>query len=146
MPQMASIVINDGQATPVAHTFAPSTSQGEVFMFEDRSGGIAIGYPSISMSYKRPAPGMNGDASNANSRVHRIRVKIAVPTLESTSAATGTGIPPAPTISHVHMQNAEWVMPEKGTLQERKNLVAYAKNLLSDANVLKVLQDQETWW
>jgi hypothetical protein len=54
-----------------------------------------------------------------------------LPVLESTSAATGSGIPPAPTIAYVLRGNIEYIMPERCTLQERKNLNAFVKNALA---------------
>jgi len=146
MPARAAITINDGQATPVAHTFSPSTEADNSSIFEDKSGGIAIGFPSIVVRMKRPGMANSGQASDAKTRVYRIDVNIAVPTLESTSASTGTGIPPAPTVAYVHRCNMQWLIPERGALQDRKNLRAFAVNLLAQANILSVVQDLEDYW
>lgn len=145
MPARANIVINDGQATPVAHTFNPS-EDGDMDLFEDKVGGIAIGFPLIAVRFRRPVAPSNGTASNANNRVYRINVNVSVPTLESTSASTGTGIPPAPTVAYVCRCNMEWLLPERSTLQERKNLRAYVANLMANADIQKVLQDLEAFW
>jgi len=145
VPARANLVINDGQATPVAHTFNPS-EDGEVDLFEDKVGGVAIGFPLIAVRFRRPVAPTNATASNANNRVYRINVNVSVPTLESTSAATGTGIPPAPTVAYICRCNMEWLLPERSTLQERKNLRAYTYNLLANADIQKVLQDLEAFW
>lgn len=145
MPARANIVINDGQTTPVAHTFNPS-EDGDMDLFEDKVGGIAIGFPLIAIRFRRPVAPSNGTASNPNNRVYRVNINVSVPTMESTSAATGTGIPPAPTVAYIHRANTEWLLPERGTLQERKNLRAYVYNLLANADILKVLQDLEAYW
>lgn len=146
MPARASITINDGKATPVAHTFSPSTEADNASLFEDKSGGIAIGFPSIMVRVRRPLPAKNGEASMANQRVYRVDLNVAVPTLESTSASTGTGIPPAPTVAYVHRCNMGWILPERGTLADRKDLRAYVANLLANAGILSVLQDLEDYW
>lgn len=145
MPARANIVINDGQTTPVAHTFNPS-EDGDMDLFEDKVGGIAIGFPLIAIRFRRPVAPANGTASNASNRVYRVNMNVSVPTMESTSAATGTGIPPAPTVAYIHRCNMEWLLPERGTLQERKNLRAYVYNLLANADIQKVLQDLEAYW
>lgn len=146
MPARANIVINDATSpTPVAHTFNP-TENGEWSLFEDRVGGIPIGFGLITMRMKRPAPAGNGTESKANARVYRIELNIAIPVLEVTSPSTGTGIQPAPTVAYILRCNMLYLLPERSSLQERKNLCAYAKNVLADANVLKVLQEVDDWF
>lgn len=145
MPARANIVINDGQTTPVAHTFNPS-EDGDMDLFEDKVGGVAIGFSLIAIRFRRPVAPSNGTASNPSNRVYRVNINVSVPTMESTSAATGTGIPPAPTVAYIHRCNMEWLLPERGTLQERKNLRAYVYNLLANADIQKVLQDLEAYW
>lgn len=145
MPARANITINDGQATPVAHTFNPA-EDGDLDIFEDKSGGIAIGFPLITVRFRRPSQPTNGSASNANQRVYRVQVNVSVPTLESTSAATGTGIPPAPTVAYVCRCNMEWMLPERSTLANRKDLRAYVYNLMANADFQKVVQDLEAFW
>lgn len=146
MPARASIVVNDGKATPVAHTFSPSSEVNGASLFEDKAGGIAIGFNSIMVSMKRPTPASNGDASNANSRAYKVMLNTAWPTLESTSASTGTGIPPAPTVAYVHRCNQTWILPERGTNADRKDLRAVVYNTLANADVRKVLEDLEDYW
>lgn len=145
MPARANIVINDGEATPVAHTFNP-TSDKDMDIFEDRAGGIAIGFPLISIRFKRPSPASNGMASSANGRVYRVHVSMAYPVLEVTSASTGTGIQPAPTVAYVLRKNEEWVLPERSTTQNRKNLRALSYNLMANTDFRKVVEDLEAFW
>lgn len=145
MPARANLVINDGEATPVAHTFNPA-EDGDLDIFEDKSGGVAIGFPLVTVRFRRPTAPSNGSASNANQRVYRIAINVAVPTLESTSASTGTGIPPAPTVAFVCRCNQDWMLPERSALQDRKNLRAYVYNLLNHADIKKVVEELEAFW
>jgi hypothetical protein len=135
MAAIASVVINDGQATPVAHTFAPVNIVGDVAKWADRSGGIALGYPIITQSLRMPTSG---------SRMYKLTQRIVVPTLEVTSPSTMTGIQPAPTLAYNLMCNVDWLLPERSTLQERKNLKAFLKNLLAHANTTTASEDFET--
>lgn len=145
MPARANITINDGETTPVAHTFNP-TYDKDMDIFEDRAGGIAIGFPLIVVRFKRPTAPVNGSASAPNSRVYRVQSNVVFPVLEVTSASTGTGIQPAPTVAYVCRHNGEWILPERSTLQNRKNLRALTYNLYGNADFRKVVEDLEAYW
>lgn len=128
MTAIAAMTINDGQATPVAHTFAPvNIDQTGVAKWADRSGGIALGFPTITFSMRQPTKA---------SRNYRVTAKVALPVLEQTSASTATGIQPAPTKAYDLLANLEFVLPERSTLAQRNDLIAYVKNFLSNAAVI----------
>lgn len=144
MPALASLVINDGAATPVAHTFNPSgPDKNGVNYFYDRSGGIAIGFPSVSLDLKEPPVAPAGTSSKSN-RVYRASVKVTMPVLEVTSASTGTGIQPAPTKGYDLVFKGEFIIPERSTLQNRKDILAYAKNALAHTFVTSLVNDLES--
>lgn len=141
MPVLAPVVINDGAATPVAHTFTPSNpDQNGTNYWYDRSGGIALGFPEISQNLREPAP--NGRVSSSD-RVHRAKIKATLPIMEVTSPTTGTGIQPAPTKAYELVFNGEFILPERSTLQNRKDILAYAKNLMAHATVSSLVLDLE---
>jgi hypothetical protein len=125
MSSIATLTLNDGATTPVAHSFAPvNIDKNGVAWFADRSGGIALGYPTISYFMRSPTK---------ESRVYKLTTKVVTPILEVTSPSTSSGIQPAPTKAYDIIFNIEAVLPERSTLQERKNAFAYAKNLLAHA-------------
>lgn len=135
MTTFANIVINDGAGTPVAHTFAPVRIDSKgVAWHSDRSGGIALGYPTISFSVKEPTKA---------SRNYRAFAKIVTPVLEVTSPSTATGIQPAPTLAYNLTANLEFIMHERSSLQERKNLNAFAKNFLNLALWTSAVENYE---
>lgn len=142
MPARAALAINDGQGTPVSHTFSP-VETADHDLFEDRSGGIPIGYPLIVYRCRRPPK--QGQVSDAN-RVYRIETNVSVPIMEVTSPSTGTGIQPAPTVAYICRHNGTWFLPERSTLQDRKNLRAYVANLYNHAEHKKVVEDLDFWW
>jgi len=88
----------------------------------DRSGGIAIGYPALTLSVRAP---------NKASRITRVQAKLVVPTLEQTSASTSTGIQPAPTKAYDCTMNLEFMLPERSTLAERTALFNLACSLFA---------------
>lgn len=143
MSALANVVISDGAASPVSHTFKPvNIDAQDVAHFNDVVSGIPLGFGRLSVSLKVPNASLS-PGSNSKSTVYRARMKIEIPTMEVTSAATGSGIQPAPTVSHTTMFNGEFVLPSRGTLQERKDILAYAKNLLSHALATSVVVDLE---
>lgn len=135
MPTFGNVVINDGQGTPVAHTFAPVNLIGNAANFADRVGGISVGYPTILISLTPPSK---------TSRLYKARLRIVVPTLETISNSTMSGIAPAPTKAYDSTVDMMFFMPERSTLSDRKNILAYAKNLLAHATVTSVIENNET--
>jgi len=128
MSAIAPIVINDGQGTPLAHTFAPVTIDAAgVAKWADRSGGISVGFPGLTYSLKSPS-----GASNS----YKMTAKVVLPVLEQTSPSTSTGIQPAPTVAYNLIANVELVLPERSTLADRKNLIAFVRNYLANATVI----------
>ena len=89
----------------------------------DRSGGIALGYPRLTMSVRPPTKA---------SRIHKVQVKLVLPTLEQTSASTSTGIQPAPTKAYDCTCVMEFFLPERSTLLERQTLFSRVASLFAD--------------
>jgi hypothetical protein len=141
MTAIAALTLADGQATPANKTFSPvNIDSTGVAKWADRSGGIAFGFNTVSMRLRTPVT--NGRVSSAD-RVYRLNLKVNTPVLEVTSASTGTGIQPAPTKAYEPFANIELVLPERSTLQQRKDLLAYVKNLLSNAVVTQGVENFE---
>lgn len=89
----------------------------------DRSGGIQIGYPTLTLSSRAPTK---------TSRITRVTVKLVVPTLEITSPSTSSGIQPSPTLAYAHTFTGEFLLPERGTLAERTAFFSLVKSLFFD--------------
>jgi hypothetical protein len=137
MAAIAPIVINDGQATPASHTFAPVTIDSNgVAKWADRVSGISVGFPVLTYSLKTPTKGSSS---------YKLTAKVTLPVLEQTSPSTATGIQPAPTVAYNLIANIELVLPERSTLGDRNNLIAYARNYLANAAVITAgVQNYET--
>lgn len=136
MSAFAPIVLADGQATPVNHTFAPvSIDSAGVAKLVDRVSGISIGFPALTLSVRPPAKG---------GRNHRVTAKIVIPTLEATSPSTASGIQPAPMKAYDCIATVEFVLPDRCTALERANVLAYTRNLLANANLVNAVTTFET--
>jgi len=138
MSAVANIVLNDAQATPVAHTFIPlGPDKNGAWWFEDQSAANSIGYYRISMQLSRAALASQGQSSQE--RVNRVKIGIHIPVLETTGTADN-GLLPPPTVAFVPRCNIEFIMNERSTLQNRKDLRKFAQNLLADAQVLGMVE------
>lgn len=136
MSALASIALLDGAATPLSHTFSPvNIDAAGVAKLADRSGGISVGFPIITLSVRNPSK---------DSKNYRVTAKVVLPVLEVTSPSTGTGIQPAPTKAYDLLGTLEFVLPERSTLLERQHLYAYVKNFLANTNVSNAVQTFET--
>lgn len=127
MAQIANLTLADGQATPVNHTFsAVKVDAAGVAKWADRSGGIAIGFPTISMLLRDPSK---------TNRNFKLTAKVVVPVLEVTSPSTSTGIQPAPTKAYEMTAVIDMTLPERSTAAQRADLLAYVKNYLAQSIV-----------
>ena len=135
MGAIANIAILDGQASPVSKTFNPVNIKNDVAMYADRSGGISLGNAAITISVRQPT---------SKSRLWKVTAKVVTPVLEVTAPSTATGIQPAPTLAYNLISYHEFVLPERSTLAERKNILAFAKNLLGHAVMTSAVHDLES--
>lgn len=135
MPAFGNVVIKDSAA--VDHTFAPENRDSNgVAVYADRASGIAAGFWTLSIS--RRAPLANGQG------VYKVVAKLRRPTLDVTSPSTGTGIQPAPSAAYAMEASLEFLIPARGTLDERKDILALAKNLLGNAVMTAVVENLES--
>lgn len=129
MASFADISLADGLAAPVAHTFKTKTSSGRVATWEDRVSGIPVGYNKLIVETKD------------NETVRRVKLSLAVPTLEAVSGANNAGFTPAATVAYVHRVNVEFMLPQRGISQNRKDILAYVKNTLANSIVAAIITD-----
>lgn len=135
----SNIVLADAQGTPVNHTFVPLGPDKEgVFWFEDQSQASPIGYWRISYQLKRPGPAAAG--SNSAQRTYRAVIGLHEPVLENSTNNTVSGIQPAPTISYVPRSFTEYVMPERSSLQNRKDLRKMTYNLQNETQLVALVE------
>jgi len=137
MPQAASIVIDDGAATPVAHTFTPlGKDEKGVFWFEQTTPAPAnvLGAKRIGLSVSRPS---NGNRLSGNARVV---LSLWNPVLE-VLGTTSNGIVPPPTLAYQCTDRQTFDLPERSTKQERRDTRVLMKNLMGNALVISCVDD-----
>lgn len=136
MPTLAAVLCDDGETPLVQHTFTPLGPDADgVQWFEETVPAPAnsLAAKRFSVSIKRPAPGKSLDG------VARVTIRLWLPVME-TLATSDTGITPAPTVAYRLYAELRYVVPERSTVQERKNMVALVKNFTSAASILDVIQ------
>jgi len=128
MTQIAALTLADGQATPANKTFSVAGVTDGVAKWEDRSGGIPIGYPAVTFSLRRP--------NSKGAQNYKIVAKVQLPVMEVTAPSTATGIQPAPTKAYDLFGTVELTIPARATQQQRNDLLAYVKNFLTNSAVV----------
>lgn len=139
MSAVANIVLNDAQATPVAHTFIPlGPDANGAWWFEDQTGAAALGYNRISMQLVRPQAAAPGDSSG--SRTYRIKVGIHTPKLE-TLGNNSAGLTPPPTLAYTPRCNIEFILSERAPLQDRKDIRKYVDFLMAETQLTNMVEN-----
>jgi len=131
MAAITPLVLADGQATPVNKTFTPMDCTSQLAQWSDRTSGIALGMPNVTLSV----------AIKSGSSV-KVRGKVSLPVMEVISGADG-GYTPSPKVAYTMIADITLTLPERSTLQNRKDLRAFARNLLADAVVQKAVEEFE---
>lgn len=134
MATLVNIVLADALATPVNHTFIPlGADEKGVQWLVDQSQSNAVGYWRISISTSAPLPPKAGESSQG--RTFRIKVALHEPILETNGDSSASGILPAPTVAYIPRSFTEFVVPERATLQNRKDLWKMTQLLMANAQV-----------
>jgi hypothetical protein len=88
----------------------------------DRSGGIQVGYPTVTIGVRKPT---------RDSRLTRVTVKVNLPTLATTAPTTSTGSQPVPQAAYHTAVIMEFFLPERGTTAERQALLSLMLSLFA---------------
>lgn len=124
MAQAANIVINDGQATPVALTFAPEAVAPARSSFAERTAGVALGFIRLVVS---------NTFATGKSTVNRARLSVEYPITTSVAGVT--------TVAYTLRANVELILPDGATDAQRKNLFAFTKNALGNTLIQGAMRD-----
>lgn len=125
MSDISTLVVNDGQATPVSHTFTPVNVGAALVEWHDKSADSVLGRPSVTLGDRKPT------AQNGN---RKVTLRIKVPVLETVSPAA-TGYTPGPTLAYTLSANMDIILPSRASQAEIDDLYAYMKNVLSLATM-----------
>lgn len=135
MAQIAPVILADGQATPANKTFIPQTPQQGTSpsVWYEKSSGSLVTYRKLQASV----------VQNAN-QVTKVRFTISDPIPASMSAACCTD--GMPLVAYTDLVSIEFSLPKSSTIANRKDILAYAKNFLSNAVATSAVVDLEPTW
>jgi hypothetical protein len=129
MPAIAALVINDGAATPVAHTFAPVTTDGSLAKWADRSPSIPSGFRTITEEVLEPS---------GNRTAYKITLGFFFPVVATVNAVD--------TVVRFSSANVVFNMAPDSTQQERDDNLTYVINCLSHAEVRNSVEKLEPFY
>lgn len=135
MAAFANVSVNDGQTTPVAHSFTVGESKARAdgslfFQWLDFSvnGGVPIGANRIEMTCRMPSFSRRGGKAGDSSQVLSIETKTVVSTLETLGNNTVSGINPQPTHAFDTTVWSKLVRNGRAVVQNVKDALAFDKN------------------
>lgn len=133
MAQAANIVLADAQATPVNHTFIPlGPMDGYDMVLEDQSQAASVGYWRIGVRLVRPRAKVAG-------QVMRAKIVLMEPVLEAIAPAA-SGLTQPPTVAYVPQAITEYVMSDRSSLAQRKDLRKMNADLQNNSQIIAMVE------
>jgi hypothetical protein len=129
MPAISALAIDDGQSTPVEHTFNPVSTTGAKASWADRSPSIPSGFGLISHEVSPPS---------GNRTVYRITMGYMIPVVATVDSVDKV-------VRYSSAQVLLNIHPDS-TLQERQDLLAYVANSLGLADMVSSVEDLEPFY
>lgn len=125
MAAFASMTIADALGSPVNHTFVPAAALNGLFEWQDQTAasnplGVPVGFNRIQASAS-----MSKDV-NAGRGKFALDYRYVMPTLETVSNSTQSGILPAATWAYDNSIFIKTVFSSRSTLQQRNDMIKMA--------------------
>jgi hypothetical protein len=128
-----NVTLTDAATTPVNRVYYPvRTDDNAVLFWKDRTQPVLAGQNTLSVAQRM---------ATKTSKSSKISWKLEAPILEQTSPSTATGIQPAPTVAYTNIGTIELVLPDRCTLQDRKDLLSQLRDLIDEAIVTSQVHD-----
>lgn len=131
MAQIANIVVADGAATPVNHTFLPVVTSPVPSYREAISALALVGQGRVTA----------GNRSAAAASLQRVRITLELPALETVTGQNAEGYTAAPKVAYTNSVVVDMILPARGTSQQRKDLRIMLSNLLKDAQIIDLVDN-----
>lgn len=137
MAAIASVTLTDAATTPVNRVFSPTKKDKDMVIYHNRASGIVVGFDAFSINTRQ---------ADKTTKATKVTLKLVTPILEQTSPSTASGIQPAPTVAYNLIANVELVLPDRSSLQNRKDLLAMIRDALSETLVTQAVHDYDFPW
>lgn len=130
MPAAAPITLGDGASTPVVHTFSPIGKDAKgVITYEQTVPTVSTPLEAKKLSYRQVRGTMAGSKVNGQGK---FVLTVVLPRAEAVSNAA-SGFTPPPSLAYELKARIELDLPERSTMQERKDLRALVSNAMAFA-------------
>lgn len=124
MSAIQNITVADGKGTPQDHELIPVTAGTNASWRENASGLPLVGQMTLVSALKTTSNGIN-----------RVKLVLDIPALETVTAANSSGYTAAPKVAYSNRVVIEFVLPSRGTDDQRRDLRVMLSNLLQNDTV-----------
>jgi hypothetical protein len=134
MTAFQTITLNDGQGTPVAHTFKARRIDAGIAKWQDVSSGVAQGFITVTASLREPVKG-------SKIPTYKAELNLYYPKLETYNAETYNGITPAPAKAYDCVAKLTFLLPERSSTSDRQDIRAFMANALAQSDIKAMIED-----
>lgn len=133
MPQISDLAISNGASTPVSKTFVPHKPQqaDNAAVWFNKDASTPVGYRRITAVTKQRSDGG-----------FKVDLTIADPVLAIVDGQCCVDAND-PQVSYTDFANISFVIPRGATIDNRKDILAFAKNLLGTAMATALVVNNE---
>jgi hypothetical protein len=125
-----TIAVQDAAATPVTHTFVPVKVDGDTAYWSTNEGSSASANWNLAITARPPLPGQSD-------KMYRYKLIMSQPV---TINETINGVSRV-TVRDVERFNGEFLIPASSVLLDRKNIRKGVVGVLSDSNVIDIIEN-----
>lgn len=132
MAQIAPIAIADGKTpTALTHTFQP-VSTAPVAEYREAIASLPlIGQGMLTCENRSPS----------TAALQRVKLKLALPALEVVTGQNSAGYTGAPKVAYTNTVMVEFLLPVRGTVDQRKDLRVLLANALLNGQVVDLVDN-----
>lgn len=122
MAQMADLIINDGQTTPVAQTFSPASHDATTYVWRQSTNVASILGAAVFSLAKLRVKGNGG--------LEKYRVRMFIPVLEVVTGNNSLGYSAAPRLAYSMSSINDFTIPSRAPIPQRKDLLALSRGII----------------
>lgn len=135
MAQISQLSLADGQTTPASHVFKPTLPQqgSTPAQWVNAESATLVGNRKVTL---RVAERQNK---------YEVEVRVTDPVL-SVISETCCDMQNVPAVAYTNTFSGTFTIAKSATLQNRKDILAYAKDILAAAAIVSAVEDLEQVW
>jgi len=127
--EAANLTVDNGADTPVSVTFEPEIVSGGNATFRDKTVGISNLMPRMKSVTS---------LASANRPTNRVTFQVALPVKKTVDGVD--------VLDYILRADCQFVLPERSTTADRKNLLAFVRNGLDEAPIKDTIIDVSPIW